>query len=503
MSEQSNEATTVEDEREEPASTDEVGQNQISLDLEALTQEGREKAEKELKRKIEDLSYALENEEERPGSLRVMSFVLENDVYKREEERMLSDLNQEITLPGFRRGKAPLNLLRRRLGDEVVKESISSVSTNVLRQVVTGEKLKLLSKPKVTDYDLEYQEGVRVRLEIEIELEPTVELKEYRGIEVDVETDEFSESSIDERLEELRRHNSVVENAGKNAKISEGDRIVIDVEVTSAKGERLAHLCQSDQELWNYMSQMPSPISDKLTGTKIGESIEADIENKSTNRKGDEIIHTDHHTVTVKEIKRDKLPKLDDDFAKDLGDHETLEDLRDAIRGELSENSDKNRRTSAVAEIWKKISELNPVDVPRTLMAQQQYSMIMQDNYQLQRMGLSLDRVVQDPERYLTDQQSGAEQSVRIGLLNSRLMEIEKLAVTEEEVESEIERIAEETGRKVLAVRARLEADNELDELRSSLVSRKVGDFLIENNSVKYVAPKKQDKAGGEASGGD
>jgi trigger factor len=500
MSEQSNESAAVEEESVESGTEAESKQNLIQLDLDDLTQEGREKAEKDLKRKIEDMPYTVEGREARAGSLRVMTFVLERDTYKNEEKRMLSDLNKEIALPGFRKGKAPLNLLRRRLGEEVVKESVTSVSTNVLRQEVASGELKLLSKPSVTSYDLEHQDGQKVSLEIEVELEPVVELKGYKGIEVEVEEGEAGDDRLNDRLEELRRYNAAVESLGKNAKLKEGDQVTVDVVVASSKGERLDHLCGSDREYRNYMKQLPPELAEKLTGARIGDMVEADIENKATNRKGEEIIHTDHHEITVKDIKREKLPELDDEFAKDLGDHETLDALKDEIRKELKAGEENRRKAEAVRALWEKVGELNPVDVPKSLKAQAQYNMIMQDSYQLQRMGLSLDQVVQDSDKYLTDQRSGAEQNVKIELLRSRLGEIENLGVTDVEVDAEIERIAAETDRKPLAVRARLEADKELDDFRENLANNKVNDFLFENNTIKFVPPKKEEKTDREPS---
>jgi len=260
--------------------------------------------------------------------------------------------------------------------------------------------------------------------------------------------------------------------------------------VTNEKGERLDHLCKTEETIYEIRHGLPEPIREQLVGKKLGETAEADVENIVTNRRGEEVRHTDHYKVTVREIRNEKVPELDDEFAKDLGEYDTLAALREAIRKQLEEREAERRRNAAAAAIYEKLLEENPVDAPRTMLAMQQYNLIMEDSYQLQRMGLRLDQVVRDTDEYMRAQEASALNRVKLNLLLEAIAKRESLEVGDADVDQEIAQMAEKSGRKPLAVRARLEAQKQLDQVKSNIERRKLVDFLLANNEVKYVPAK-------------
>jgi trigger factor len=461
----------------------------ITIELDDLTAEGKAEAEKQLRRSIPDRPYTLARQESRPGAVVALTFEVSAETFKIEQTALLADLRKEIVLPGFRKGKAPVNLLLKRLGDEASRDTIGALATNVLRQEQARRNWSMLTKPRVKDYDVPEGAGA-VKIEIEVETTPTVELKTYKGLEVEVEKHEVDDAAVEARLEEMRRRSAVQEKANDKHEIAEGDTVTVDVEVLNADGERLQHLCRQDQTLHDWRRELPEAVAGRMAGKKAGDTVTARVANKTTNRRGEEVIHEDDTRVTIKEIRVTKLPELDDDFAKDLGDYADLNALRAKVRKDLEEAEEERRRNEGIGKLFREIVEQNPIDVPKSLVAQQQYEMIMQDSYQMQRYGLRLDQVIHDMGAYLRDQQSGADQTVRLQMAVAELTKIEKLEVTEADVDAEIKRMAEESGRKPLAVRAHLEARNQLDQLRQSLSRRKVGDFLMANNKIKLVAPK-------------
>src|SRR5690606_27354240 len=157
-----------------------------------------------------------------------------------------------------------------------------------------------------------------VNFEIQIELEPQVELKGYTGIEVEVETHEVTDEQVDARIENMRLEASVLEDAGEDATLGPEDVAVLDVEVTGARGDRIPHLSHEGRTFYQWKRELPEPIADQLEGKRVGESVEAKIEEKTSNRRGEEVTFHDHWKVTVREIKRTRLPELDDEFAKDV-----------------------------------------------------------------------------------------------------------------------------------------------------------------------------------------
>jgi trigger factor len=496
MTDESKETTATETPKDAAAPAAVEGQAKrpepIAIDPEELTDEGRKKAEEALGRKIEDAPYTLAGEETRPGSVLAMRFEVAAADFQSEQNRQLEDLRKEVTLPGFRKGKAPLKLIQIRLGDETVRTTVGSVASNVLRQEHLKRNLILISKPQVVDYRTPEGDGP-LKLEIEAEIEPKVELKDYKGLSVEVEDRPIEEKQVDERLEALRRQNAVEEPAPAGAVYKVGDTLTVDIDVRNARGERMEHLSAEGRAIDNPEETLPVSVADLLPGKKVGETIETDAENKTTNRRGEEVAHVDHYKVTLREIRAAKLPELDDEFAKDLGEHETLEALRESIRKDLAAAEEARQRREALTKIFEQMLVKNPVDAPRSLLARQQFEMIQRDTYELSRMGLRLEHLVHDADKYISDQRTGAAVQVKLQFLLRELARIEKLEVSDGDVEAEIGKIAERTKRNPLAVRARLEATKELDRFREQLRVRKLEDLLLAASTIKKAAPKPQE----------
>jgi trigger factor len=461
----------------------------ITLELEDLTADGKAKAEERLKRAIPDVAYTIQASEARPGSVTALTIAVARPAYLAEQTAMLEDLAKEVVLPGFRKGKAPLKLLQIRMGEDAVRSTIAALATNALRQEHAIKDFKFISKPRVVEYDVKTGQEP-ISFVAEVETIPTVELKEFSGLSVDVEDRPVNDEAIDQRIDQLRRQNAVVETAPEGAALGEEDTVLIKTTVTNELGEVLGHLTKETQTVYDVKRDLPEPVAAQLLGKQVGDVVEATVAAKVTNRKGEEVEHSDHWQVEVLEIKTTKLPALDDEFAKDLGEHDTLDALKAKIRADLTKAEADRQHSEAVGKLLRLMVEKNPVDTPRSLLAHRQYELIMQDQYQLQRMGLRLEQVVTDTDKYLRDQRASADELVKIQLISAELSKRENLEVTDEDVEQEIATVAEQTGRKPLAVRARLEAQKQLDQFRENIARKKLGDFLISKNTINKVAPK-------------
>ncbi len=456
----------------------------ISLEIEDLSEEGRQRLAKQQGRPIQDLPYRLLSQESRPGSVLALQVEMDRQLFIDEQERLLRDIAKDVALPGFRKGKAPLKLLQLRLGPDAVRDTIASLATNVLRQENAKQSFKLISKPQVQQFEADAADKP-FSFEVELEVEPVVELKQYTGITVQAPESPVTDEMVDQRLEQMRHRNAVTEPADADAVYNEGDSATVDIEVLNEAGERLEHLCKEATPLYDPARQLPPAIAEQIVGKKAGEPIEARVTNTTTNRRGEEITHEDLYRVTIREIRVQKLPQLDDEFAKDLGEHETLADLRAAIRGELEKEMEERHRGAAIASLYHDLIKLNPIDAPASFLAKAQYDMIMEDSYQLQQVGLRLEQVVQDTGKYLEDQRAGAETRVKANMILQAISAQEKMEVTDEDVEAEIAKLAESSGRKPLAVRARLEAQNQLAAFADQIMQRKINDFLLEKNTIQ------------------
>ena len=464
------------------------GPEPIQLELEELTAEARAEANKKRGGKLEDAAYTLVSQEARPGSVVALSIELSKDVYLAEQGFLLKELSKDVTLPGFRKGKAPIKLLQIRLGEDAGRDTIRSLAVNVLRQEQAKQEFNHVAKPQIVDYDVHGAE--KVTFAAELEVQPTVEAKTYKGLTVEIEQTEISEADIDARIEEMRQRGAMVEKVAEGSPIEEGDTLLVDINVTNGKGERLGHLSRENRTLQNFKTELPEAVAAALEGKKAGETAEAKVTQTATNRKGEEIKHEDTWSVTVKEVRRKRVPELNDDFAKDLGDYATLADLRAKVRTDLEKSGKDRQRNASLGALFAKLIAENPVDPPRSMIARQQSDLVMQDTRQLERMGLRLEHVIQDADKYMSDQRASAGEMIKVALLTDAIAKAENLEVSDADLDAEIEKLATETGRKPLAVRARLEAQKQLDQFRLEVARTKLGDFLLRNNTVNVVAPK-------------
>jgi trigger factor len=463
----------------------------ITIQVEDLTAEAKAEAEKKLHRPIPDRPYTVADRQTKPGSLVALAIEMAPETFREEQGTLLNDLRKDIVLPGFRKGKAPVGLILKRLGEEAVRDAIGALATNVMRQEQIKEKWSMLTNPQVIEFHVPAgdDEGP-VRLQVEFEIEPQVELKKYKGLKVEVEKHEVGDKLVEARIEALRLQNAVQERAGVDHPLGEQDIVTVDVEVLNQEGERLQHLCRENQTLHDWRRELPQAIVEALPGKKIGETVSTMLTNETTNRRGEQVVHQDECRVTIRAIRVSRLPKLDDEFAKDLGEYDSLAALRKKTLDELEKEQEERRRGEALKGLYRQIVENNPFEVPKSLISRQQYEMIMQDSYQMQRFGLRLDQVVQDVDQYMVDQRSGADERVRLQFLLDALVKAENLEIGDADVDAEIEKLAAESGRKPLAIRARLEAKDQLATFRQTLSRKKLDDFLLANATVEYVAPK-------------
>lgn len=484
----------------------------IAIPRQELTEEARAKAEEETGKKIEDLAYTVINEENKPNSVLSLRFQVSADDFRRELDKFYESLRKEVTLPGYRKGKAPVRLIRIRMGREGDKDAMTDAGLNIVRQELGKRELKLVSDPQIVNWKIE--DGQPLEVEVEFELEPKVELKDYKGISITVETREIGDDDVNRELEQLRQQFASQVNAPEDATVAEDTpAVTLDIHVESEAGKPLPHLTRENFPVRDIRRNLPPDLADKVIGLKAGDTVTVPIKGQRENRRGEVIEFTDTYKVTVKEIKETKLPELDDEFAKDLGEHDTLQSLKDQLLKDLKAKEEERQKNEATGKIVAQIIEKNPVEAPRSLVARTEYESVMQDSYQLQRMGLRLQDVVHDPVAYWTSQQRSAEFQVKQSLLLNELAKHENLEVTDEDLDKEINELAERTGRKPLAVRAKLEADKRLDDLRANLRSRKVYDFLLANNTVEKVAApppseekaeeKTEEKAEAKAEGGE
>ena len=436
------------------------------------------------------VAYTLKETKDEEGSIKRHVVEVAREVLDAKLQDVLAELRKTVTIDGFRRGKAPVGLLKIRFGKEAQQDALAEIAGNVGLQIIEASDLEAIADPVLAESSVEVDKPVT--LEIDIEVQPKIDVQGHTGNEYEVEVRDVTDAIVDEQLDSIRQANVTFEETEADKTYEEGDGVTVDMVVTDGEGKRLESLCRENVFLREPKSALLPEVFEALKGKKAGDEFEQVVERTVKNREGEDVTHSDTYAIVVRDVKTRNVPELDDEFAKDVGDFETLDALRARIRSDLEEQRDRTKRQQAMEKIMKDLQEKNEFDAPKTLVAQQEYQMIMRDTQQMQQMGIDLSAMGLTPDSYLANARQNAANLVKANMLINAIAQQEKIETNDEDVDKEIERRAEAEGRKALAIRARLEAEKQLDGLKRQLLVDKVEDFLMEKNTINVVEPKEE-----------
>src|SRR5690606_6066054 len=271
---------------------------------------------------------------------------------------------------GFRPGKAPLGLIKRRFGSDIRSEVIQSLLPESYEQAVREKAVKPLGQPELEN--IEYEEGKPLTYEAKIEIIPEIKLPDYRGLEVEVPALEVTDKDVEERLEALRKENATLQ-AVEDRAVAEGDFVTIDLsgEYVLAEGEDHGHqhdpIDEEDVQVHVGDEHTHAAFNENLPGMNIGEEKTFEVEYGKDYPEKRLAGHKVRFRVEVTDIKQEVLPELNDEFAKDLGEHDSLESLKAELRAELEGGASRRKEELTKQKVVEKLTELAQFEVPNVL----------------------------------------------------------------------------------------------------------------------------------------
>lgn len=389
---------------------------------------------------------------------------------------------QKVNIPGFRRGHVPRKILEMRLGKGVLyEEAIEILLPEAYAQAVEESELEPIDQPQVDNVHIE--EGSPFRFSATVEVKPEVKLGQYKGLPVEKEKVEVSAEDVDKFLENLRERTAtwrVVE----EGEAEDGDLVIIDFTgyvndepLQGGKGENHSLILGSGSFIPGFEEQ--------LLGVKPGEerriqvTFPEDYHNKELAGVKAEF------TVQVKEIKRKELAPLDDEFAKDVSQFSTLEELKEDIRKKLLETAENKAENKFREELVKQAVANAEVEVPETLVKRRVEAMVHDLEHRLQQQGIPLDAYLKYSEKTLEELKDEfgevARESVKTDLVLEAIAKAEGIETKEEEVEAELDTMvagiaAEEA--KLKELKQNLQESGHVDLITDNLIRRKTIDLL-------------------------
>ncbi len=382
------------------------------------------------------------------------------EVLKREEE-IAKKYKRHAEIPGFRKGKAPLEMVRKKFEKDIEADVVESFANEVYKRFLSEDKYKPVSPAKISYWN--FLENRELRFEIEVEVEPELQLPEYKNIKVSKELKFKMEEEIEKRLKTLAEKNATFVKSNKPAQ--KGDYLLVDYSVYDSKGRKI-----SKQE--NVLVECGDPenfveINQVLEGAKSGEIKLCEIEYPEDYPDVSLRNKKFQYKFFIKEVKEKRIPKIDDELANTVG-YENLQALKKAIEEEIHKEKEAIIERNIEEQIINHLLQNTHVSLPPSEV-EEEY------RYLLLKYGL------QDTEEIRKKLIQRAEDTVKIRLILKKIAEKEKITASEEEIEKEIEKKAKQHGVSVERAKTLWRKDS----IKEEIIAKKVIEFLKQNAIVE------------------
>ena len=406
-------------------------------------------------------------------------------------EKVARDIARIARIPGFRPGKAPLTLVRRRFAGDIQGEVVQSLVPEYLEKALDEKKLVPVARPEVDK--VEFKEGAPLKFRAIFEVLPEFELGDYKNLQVQVDEIEVGDAQVDKTLEEMReRAATFVPVEGRAAK--DGDSVLIKLIGTPSGG---GEPVQADNVMVPLGAEETLPaFTENLRGASVGETKKFAAEYPSDYPDQKLAGKTYEYTVEVQGIKEKRLPELNDEFVKDAAGAEgsqlsgiaTMEELRKKIRESLEAEKEHHVKSQGREKILETLVSQHDFPVPEALIEGQMDSRLERVVRSLAAQGVDPRGMNVDWTALRRQQRERAIADVKAELLLDRIATAENIDASDEEVEKEITMLAERSGESATALRARLTKQGAVDRMKSKLRSDKTIDWLYRTARIETVS---------------
>lgn len=397
----------------------------------------------------------------------------------READRVTSEFGRHAKVPGFRPGKIPASVVRTRFAKEIQEEVVSRVLGQSFREAVKEKGLEPVGEPQLEHLD-PFIEGAPMKFKARFEVKPHIELGEYRGLEVEEPKIEVTDTDVDAMIERLRDQASAYRVESERG-LEDGDFAVI--EIVSA-GEDIE--TKTDAGHFRMGEESPLPeLHDALRGKKAGDTASFDKAYGDDAHQEAWRGKTIHHDVTLKEIRVQEKPEVNDDFAKSVGGWDTVEQMRETISADIRKHREAEAARYKRNQIGEKLLAAHQFEVPETLVDEELGKSLNNYARYLASQGVNLEQAELDWRKIGEEFRPEAIKRVKRSLILEAIARKENLEVSDVEVDAEIRRASREQEREFADVKHHLKHEGGYESLRESLAQDKALDLVLRESVAR------------------
>jgi len=403
---------------------------------------------------------------------------------KFEEGLMKSYLknSKKFNIPGFRKGKAPRKIIERYYGEGVFYEdAINFVCPDAYDEAVKEHNISPVDRPEIDITEIGSDKGVLFTATVTVK--PEVELGQYKGIEAEKKEYNVTDEDVDKEIEVMREKNArIVEVTDRPVK--DGDIVLIDFK-GFVDDKQFDGGTAENYTLEIGSGQFIPGFEEQLIGAEAGKEVDVNVTFPENYRNEELAGKPAVFKVTVKEIKEKQLVPLDDEFAKDVSEFDTLEALKADIRSKREEEAKRLSKQQYEDNVINKVVENAKVDIPDVMVDAQVNIMLRDFDYQLRYQGLNLETYIKymntDIEKIKESYRPVALNRVKSQLVLEKIAETEGITATEEDLNAEIEKTAKQYRQDVENFKSKLK-EEDISYIKDGIVIQKTIDFIVENS---------------------
>ena len=418
------------------------------------------------------------------GNKVTLKITVDNNKFEEAVNKAYNKTKGKYNIPGFRKGKAPKVVIETQYGKGVFyNDAIDMLFPEVYPQAIKELNIDPIDRPDLDIEEISKDNGLV--MVVNVEVKPEFELGAYKGIEISKVENTVSDDEVEAKLNEMVNKNARLTSVEDKA-LENGDTAVIDFEgfengvaFEGGKGENYNLVIGSNTFIPGF--------EDQLVGKKAGEEVEVNVTFPETyhaeNLAGKPVVFN----VKVNDVKVKEVPALDDEFAKDTTEFETLAELRADVKAKLEEQAKNAADAEMRNALVEKVSANTEVEVPEAMVQHQIDNMLMELNYQLQYQGLNLEQLLQMTGRGLDElreeRRADAERLVKSSLVLEAIAEKENVEANDADVDAELEKMAAMYNMEVEKIKSSLR-ETDIEDIKGQIKIRKTLDLLVENATI-------------------
>ena len=417
------------------------------------------------------------------SSRRVMEIEIPAEIVQEKLKAITAQFQKHARLPGFRPGKAPLSIIRRKFEEDIRAQVLQELVPEYVEVEVKQRHWEPVGQPTVSE--VEYAEDAPLKFKATVEVLPEFALQDYSGLQVGYAEPAVADEDVQKALEQLQAQAATYMNVDPRP-IQDGDYASISVHGDAAGKEG------SGVDLQEVMCEIGGPdtvaeFTQNLRGAEPGQEVSFNVTYPPEFRDGRLAGKTIAYRVRVLGIKKKQSPALDDDFAKELGEFDSLDALRARIRENLVESGREHAQAEAKKSLRKQLVELHDFSVPESLVERQLEKRMDRLRRHLASQGMNPERLAWDWNKVRESQFGEAVEEVKGSLILEKIADQDAIEVGEAELDSELQQLAKALNQAEASLRARLTTDGGIDRIKSRLRIEKALEVVFQNARKKSL----------------